>query len=97
MKLFAVFKEGVLRHECGGIFDSLDLATAAAEMLLAGERDGYHDYFIVPFSLNQVTTQTPVGDDWWQGGELKEADPVLKLHGQKRGGTGSRPGSTAKA
>jgi hypothetical protein len=52
MKLFAVFQEGVYRHSCGGIYDSLERAKDAANQIAASDRDDYHDYEVVPFTLN---------------------------------------------
>lgn len=52
MKLWAVFQEGVYRHSCGGIYDSLEKATAAADQIAATDVDDYHQYQVVPFTLN---------------------------------------------
>lgn len=86
MKLFAVFKTGVYRHECGGVFSTLDAATDAAKRLLAGERDNYHDYHVVPFDLDVMTTQTPIESRvGWQdrtyfyGGNLEETVALVSF------------------
>lgn len=52
--LFAVFKTGVFRHECGGIFSSQALAEVAAERLIKTEPDNWHDYRVVPFEMDEV-------------------------------------------
>ena len=57
MKIFAVFKEGAYRHECGGIFSTLDKAKDAALVLITNEPDHHHTYAIVPFDLDVRTPQ----------------------------------------
>jgi len=57
MKLFSVFKEGIYRHGCGGVFSTQALAEEAAKKLLGGEKDNYHTYVIVPFDLDVITQQ----------------------------------------
>ena len=37
--IYAVFKTAVYRHECGGLFSSLELAEQAARSLMGGEPD----------------------------------------------------------
>lgn len=84
LKLFAVFKQGVYRQGCGGIFSTFDLALEAAKRLCAGERDDYHTYEVVPLVLDVMTTQTArsirmgvaSGRAWIDGGELEEATPL---------------------
>lgn len=92
MKLFAVFKEGVYRHECGGIFDSKDAAVKAAEKLRDGENDDYHSYVIVPFNLNEITHQTALIEKtrpdalqskYMTGGELEEPEMILDVGAKK--------------
>jgi hypothetical protein len=77
MKLYAVFKEGVLRHECGGIFSTFKAALDAATNLINGERDSYHTYEVVPFFLNKQTEQTSIGV--FGGGELIEEWAIARL------------------
>lgn len=55
MKLFTVFKEGVFRHECAGIYDSIELATVAANTFCENDADGYHSWDVVEFELNKHT------------------------------------------
>lgn len=84
--LYAVFKVGVYRHECGGVFSTLEVAEAAARGLIVGERDDYHDYEVVPFVLDETTPQSagngpresPPGMFWW-GGDLGERPAALRL------------------
>ena len=78
MKVFAVFKVAVYRHECGGIFSTLDAARAAALSQIIGECDDHHSYAIVPFEIDCPTQQTPV-TGWRAGGDLDEPDAVLTL------------------
>jgi hypothetical protein len=61
MILYAVFREGVQRHECGGIFDTLDAAKVAVRALIAEEDDDYHYYTVTPFTLNQQAEMTGEG------------------------------------
>tara|TARA_R110000850_G_scaffold91270_15_gene193868 strand:- start:2439 stop:2717 length:279 start_codon:yes stop_codon:yes gene_type:complete len=84
--LFAVFKVGVYRHECGGIFRTEALAIAAAKELHEGERDDYHHYEVVPFTLDYKTNQT-TEEVWHTGnethicstGELVENDVIAEI------------------
>jgi hypothetical protein len=52
MRLFAVFKHGIYRHECGGIFSKQALAESQALHLARVDRDRYHEYQVVPFELD---------------------------------------------
>lgn len=79
-ELYAVFKDGVYRHECGGIFDDIELAKSAARKLIGGERDDYHNYEVVPFELNKITHQTEVvsrGGGKCDGGNLEERNAIF--------------------
>jgi hypothetical protein len=90
--VYAVFKEGVYRHECGGIFSTQEAAINAAKFLIAGESDDWHTYSVVPFELDLAPRRTP--EDWQVvightkpinvGCEVEEAEPVLIL-GRTRG------------
>ena len=85
MKLFLVFKEGVYRHECGGVFSTLEKAETAAKDFLSGEIDDYHKYDIVPFDLDVQTLQNIVtksqinntGEYYINSGELIEPDSIV--------------------
>ena len=85
MNLFAVFKEGVYRHQCGGIFDDSEKAKEAAEKLRDGERDVYHEYVVVPFILNEITEQTETkeanvnGFRFYVGGNLNESPAIFEV------------------
>jgi hypothetical protein len=79
MKVYAVFKTGVYRHECAGIFSTPDAADAAAERCISGERDDYHDYKVVAFELDAVTPQTTLvklPGGMLGGGGLEEAEAL---------------------
>jgi hypothetical protein len=84
MDLYAVFKTGIYRHECAGIFSSLGLAKQAAEHSICGEPDDYHTYDVVLFKLDVKTIQNPLATlpgvpDWRNfGGSLIENKPILK-------------------
>lgn len=60
MTVYCVFKEGVYRHECGGVFSTLELAEEAANQLAKGDRDLWHEYIVVPFELDALTPQAQV-------------------------------------
>lgn len=83
--VFAVFKKGVYRHECGGIFTTFELAQDAAISLLRGERDDYHIYDVVYFNLDEQTPQTTLeqhvmgydSNPYYFGGILKERSPCF--------------------
>lgn len=63
MKVYAVFKEGAYRHECGGIFSTQEAAERAASELINGEKDDHHDYKVFDFKLDAITPQDP--DNGW--------------------------------
>ena len=73
MNLYVIFKRGVYRHECGGVFDSLEGAERARVSLLEWEADSYHEYEIVPFILNEITQR---GD---YNGTLLERDALSTI------------------
>ena len=52
--VYAVFQEGVYRHQCGGIFTELKDAEEAALALIKAERDDWHHYEVVPVKLNTI-------------------------------------------
>ena len=53
-ELYIVFKYGIYRHECGGVYNSEGAAIDAARKLKELEVDDYHDFEVVPFLLNEV-------------------------------------------
>ncbi len=53
-ELYIVFKYGVYRQECGGVYESEGAALDAARHLKELEGDDYHDFEVVPFLLNEV-------------------------------------------
>jgi hypothetical protein len=71
MKLFAVFKQGVYRHECGGIYDSIELAKKSANTFCESDYDSYHCWEVVEFELNEPT---PAIDD-----NLVENQPIYTV------------------
>jgi len=67
--VYVVIKEGVYRHDIVGVWDSLDLAKAAAEGAIAAEKDDYHRFVVVETPLNLVGTDKVVctlsrEDEW---------------------------------
>lgn len=88
MKLFIVHKKGVYRHECGGVFSSLDLAISSCNKLHEGDRDSYHAYEVRAHELDAATDQTPASEprqsrpgEYWQGGDLNEGDVLYSIGG----------------
>lgn len=53
MNLYAVFQQGVYRHDCVGVFDTLDLAVAAADGAAEAEIDNHHSFEVFQYVLNQ--------------------------------------------
>lgn len=92
-QLFVVFRLGVYRHQCGGVFSTQDLAETAAKALLAGEKDDYHQYQVVPFVLDQQTTQRELETkysmhsgkthSYFTGGEVEEAGELSRWERNK--------------
>lgn len=74
MTLYALFREGVYRHECGGIFKTPDAAKLAIESLTQQEPDHYHNWICVPFDLNKEVT-TNNASDWYEF-EINEPEPI---------------------
>lgn len=60
MNLYAVFQEGVYRHDCVGVFDADRKAIDAADLTAANDRDSYHDYRVVPLVLNETGESTSI-------------------------------------
>lgn len=83
MNLFAVFREGVYRHECGGIFSTVDSAVEAAVALITGECDHYHSYVIVPFDLDVKVDQEPVDGVYNVGGKPIEPAVIVTISRRK--------------
>jgi len=52
MIVYAVFKDGVYRHECYGIFDTESEAKSGAEFAAKNDIDDYHTYEVLPFTMN---------------------------------------------
>ena len=88
MNIYAVFKAGVYRHECGGLFSTEKNAIDAARILAQAEPDDYHHFQIVPFELD---VQTPRDVNNRHGyvanpeGELAEPKPSFSVARDKKG------------
>jgi hypothetical protein len=52
MIVYMVFRVGIYRHECGGIYTHKDRAIEVARVLIAAENDDHHHYEIVPFQFD---------------------------------------------
>lgn len=86
MTVYAVFKEGIYRHECAGVFSVLERAKqVAAECLERG--DGHHSFEVVPFEVDAPTvfardTLDPELDDYdrrMHGDDIRDPDSVYKV------------------
>ncbi len=58
-RVIAVFREGVYRHECVGIFTTYDLAFQAARAAADADVDSYHRYEGREFILNHPVPIEP--------------------------------------
>lgn len=72
--VYAVFKEAIYRHECGGVFDSLQKASDAAAYLLSREKDNHHRFVVHRFLMNRITPHMDTGD-WFDF--LDEEEPLV--------------------
>lgn len=81
INVYAVFKSGIYRHECGGIFHSQEEAISAATHFANSDIDDYHDYKVVPFVLNERSAVYG-GESYWSP-KLKEDDPVFSIRKPK--------------
>lgn len=81
MTVYCVFKHGIYRHECGGVFQSLEFAVQAAKLLAQGEPDDWHWYEVIPFEMNRQTEQ----DDRNPNSNMKEPEAVYWCHKHKNG------------
>ena len=70
MIVYLVFRVGVYRHECAGVFSTQELAEQTARRCLEEEHDDYHAYEILQFDLdvelprhNQVRQIDPFIDE----------------------------------
>ncbi len=50
-KVYCVFREGVYRHECCGVFAELDQAIGCANVFADDDNDAYHLYAVFPFDF----------------------------------------------
>lgn len=77
--IYAVFRNGIYRHECGGLFSTLALASAAAVSLRDGEPDSYHYYNVIPFELDVVTSRIASSKPRFKLGTLDEPEQALDV------------------
>lgn len=83
LKVYAVFKQGVYRHECGGVFSTPELACDAANSLINGERDDYHDYHVVCFEIDQITPQSCLTEGLHYGEGSLDEKGLLYIYRRK--------------
>ncbi len=77
--VFAVYRQGVGRHESAGIFTRKERAIEVATALAAGDVDNWHRYDVVPYVLDEAAQVTPsaAGARW--SPDIAEADPVFSI------------------
>jgi hypothetical protein len=75
MKVYAVHREGVYRHECCGIFRALDHAREVAQVLATG--DDYHDFEVYEYEVGKASQRTE-GDGRWSN--VNEAGTLIETH-----------------
>ena len=82
MMMYVVFRYAVYRHQCGGVFSTLEKAKDAVTELLATEPDTHHQYEIVPFEVDAITRHVHRTQRYNDEG-LYEADAVFNTQGDK--------------
>ena len=90
MKVYAVFKEAVYRHECCGIFTTQPLAEACA-LAVAEHEDGHHEAHVVPFDLDVRGALIPPGEDDWGKATVAEPGAVVIYRREKSWGRPPQP------
>lgn len=85
-EVFAVFREGIYRHECGGVFSTLGAAKACALELARTDGDDYHTYEVVPFVLDQLP-ELGAGTGS-RSPAIEEAERAFSCRHQKQGSAG---------
>lgn len=63
MNVYVIFKEGVYRKECGGVFSNLLDAVKEAINFRNNEPDNSHAYYVLPQTLDTPAQQ--VGKNFW--------------------------------
>lgn len=79
--LFAVFRVGVYRHGCCGIFSTKDAAIDCAEAMAKADWDSWHHYEVIPFILDQQSElrgERPIYKYICTSPEIVEADPIYE-------------------
>lgn len=84
MIVYAVFQEGVYRHDCAGIFSTEELAREHAIAVTVADTDDYHAYDVVPFPLDERFNPNP---PFWmaRGNSSVEAKPIASYRQQDNG------------
>lgn len=95
MTVYAVFKEAVYRHECGGIFTTTEAAEKAAVTILDAE-DGHHEVHIVPFEVDQQPVMERAAYDWVRVDEPQTLLRMWKVGVQAEGSAEIRVSKGAK-
>lgn len=83
MDLFVIFRRGVYRQQCGGVFSELEMAVAAARFFISVEPDDYHVFEIYQFHLNVQAHHVPGTYQYKAAGRLYESPPIKILRREK--------------
>lgn len=73
--VYAVFKGGIYRHECLGIFDDPTVAEGVADKAALLDPDHYHRYEVVPFEMDIITPLSTTGSGYY-GPHYDEPEPI---------------------
>ena len=92
--LYIVFREGVYRHECGGVYSTEALAIEAAIALIKGENDDHHHYTIVPLTLDATPGMHAHIPGAWQ--TPQESEPIAEVHRHRKAVRMTRPRTTGQ-
>ena len=77
LPVWAVFREGSYRHECGGIFTVQARAIDCAKALAEADADNHHEYTVVPFKIDAPSEISRSARYRGPSPLIVEADPVF--------------------
>ncbi len=73
--VFCVFQEGVYRHTCVGVFESLERAQTAADRVAYSDVDDHHSYDVFAFELNKPDCEAEALYSVHRSAALKKIGP----------------------
>lgn len=79
--VYAVFKQGIYRHECGGVFLTKEKALSAAKDYALNDCDDYHQYAVIEFVADRRSKQSLIDPMFASGGDIDEPE-VIALYGK---------------